>query len=605
MFSEFLDHHPLSGLLIGAIDLGFPPSEDRAAWESISPEDRRELEELIAQYKTVSYPMRLASGFMAFVTDGSRQADEQPYFLRRRKLCAAALAACLSEDEPLGDVVDGLWCVMEETSWVISAHNINPIPGAPAPKERPLPNPEAPYVDLFAAQTAMILSLVQHLLKRRLDGVTPLLCDRIEREIRRRVLKPFMETDDFWWMGVKRQDLNNWTPWILSNVMLSACLLPNEKGELSSLLDRGCRMLDRWLSCVPEDGGCDEGAGYWNMAGGALLDCLELLERITGGKMTFWEAPKVQNILRFPLAAEIGNGWFLNFADCDARPFLSGERLQLAGERLKDEALSALGGRCRGTLSGQLSDTPHFSRLLRMLFHHPAVSSFSFQKQDVWLPDSQVRVVYRDGMTLCCKGGHNGESHNHNDVGSFMLYVDGEPQIVDAGNMTYTAKTFSGDRYSLWNVRSAYHNLPMIGGREQQPGPSFAAGEVRCLKDGLSLSLEKAYGEETGVRSYRRTLTLNEQGLTVEDDLVLNEHTPVSWVLILRNAPAFDGRTMTSGRIQMDVPEGLHYSAEELPVEDARMARSFPGSLWRVVLTAAPASKHNMVWTIKRRNPSA
>ena len=82
MFSEFLDRHPLSGLLKGDFDLGFPPSEDRAAWEGISPGDRRELEELINQYRTVSYPMRLASGFMAFVTDGSRQADEQPYFLR-------------------------------------------------------------------------------------------------------------------------------------------------------------------------------------------------------------------------------------------------------------------------------------------------------------------------------------------------------------------------------------------------------------------------------------------------------------------------------------------------------------------------------------------
>ena len=102
---------------------------------------------------------------------------------------------------------------------------------------------------------------------------------------------------------------------------------------------------------MPEDGGCDEGAGYWNMAGGALLDCLELLEKVTGGRMAFRQEEKIRNILRFPLRAEIGNGWFLNFADCDARPFLSGERLEAAGERLGDEALSGLGCRRRGTLS--------------------------------------------------------------------------------------------------------------------------------------------------------------------------------------------------------------------------------------------------------------
>ena len=600
MFSEYLRGHPLLSLLSDQPDWGLPTAEDRPAWERIGKLYAEELAALAKDYGGIPYPPRTASGFLAFTCTGSRSADEQPYFLRRRKLCAAVLACCVSGNAPLDDVIDGVWCVCEETSWVISAHNVNPIPGAPAAKEYPLPDIEKPYIDLFAAQTAMILSLTRRLLQRRLDDVTPLICRRIEKELRVRVLTPFLENDDFWWMGFRRSDLCNWTPWIVSNVMLTSCLYPMEKEKRAALLTRGCGMLDRWLGCMPADGGCDEGAGYWNMAGGALLDCLQLLSDATGGKMTFWDDRKVQNILRFPLAAEIGNGWFMNFADCDARPMLSGERLQYAGEMLNDPALTALGVRFRGTLADQLNDVPHFIRLLRMLFHDAGERNEPMEKPDAWLPDLQVRMVRRDGFTLCCKGGHNGESHNHNDVGSFLLYADGRPVLVDAGNMTYTAQTFSDQRYTLWNVRSAYHNLPMIGGQEQQPGRMFAASHVECLTDGMSLNIEGAYARDAGVQTLRRRMELTENAFMLTDSIALHQPVPVTWVFMLREKPEISENTVISGTITMVFPAALTPSIEEIPITDPRMARSFPGSLWRVLLTSAPANAIDAQFTVRR-----
>ena len=133
-------------------------------------------------------------------------------------------------------------------------------------------------------------------------------------------------------MGFRRKDLNNWTPWILSNVMLCAVLDPMPAGKLAEMLTRACGMLDRYVEVMPEDGGCDEGPGYWNMSGGALLDCLVLLEKVTGGRMTFRDSTRIRNILNFPMKVEMGNGWFANFADCDAKPVISGERMETAGK---------------------------------------------------------------------------------------------------------------------------------------------------------------------------------------------------------------------------------------------------------------------------------
>ena len=490
---------------------------------------------------------------------------------------------------------------------MISAHNVNPVPGAPTAAEYPLPDIRKPYIDLFSAQTGMILSLTALLLGKRLDMVSPLIRKRIIEEIRRRILRPFMATDDFWWMGVRRKDLTKWTPCIISNIMVCAVLDPMPAGRLAELLTRACGMLDRYLAVIPEDGGCDEGPGYWNMAGGAVLDCLELLEKVTGGQMTFRGNEKIRNILRFPLKADMGNGWFANFADCDARPFISGERLETAGRMLNDPALAALGARMRGTVADQLNDTPHLTRALDLIFHAPAgeTGRAEVKPEDSYLPDLQVRLVRRGGWTLACKGGHNGENHNHNDTGSFILFRDGEPEVVDAGNMVYTAKTFSAARYELWNVRSEWHNLPVIGGHGQRESAEHAARNVRKTPDGLEMNLEAAYDETAGVRELKRSFALDADGLRLTDEGTLRNAQEVTWVFLLRHQPMPENGRIRAGKMMIRYPEGLAFTAEEKPVTDARMARSWPGSLWRVMLRSGLTEQFRMTFVFSAADREA
>ncbi len=615
MFQEYFERHPLAELLTENLPLQAPKAEEKKMWNRILPLHREEILKAAEEYRQRPYPMRTASGFLAFTGDGSRKADEDPYFFRRRKLCISALACCLGEVRYLQDAVDGIWCICEESSWVVSAHNVNPIPGAPAPRDYRLPDTEKPYVDLFCAQTGMILSLIRHMLSEKLDAVSPEITRRITREIRRRILEPFRDHDEFWWMGVKRKDLNNWTPWIFSNVMICICLEMTDKKEKAALLERGCLMLDRWLDTVPPDGGCDEGAGYWNMAGGALLDCLEQLEQVTGGRVSFRDDEKIRNMMTFPRKAEIGGGWFMNFADCDARPLLSAERLLTAGEMWGDEGLKNLSRRLirssgRETREGtwvpsalaELSDVPHFTRLLKVLFRtFPAAEPAGEAAGDTWLPDLQVRVVRRGELVLCCKGGHNGENHNHNDVGSFMLFAAGEPEIVDAGNMIYTAVTFSPQRYTLWNVRSLWHNVPLIGGCEQAPGTEYAAREVECLENGLSLEMAGAYPKEAGAESLRRRMELTEEGLRVQDHIALKEAASVTWTLLLRCKPEIGAEEIRLKHTALRIPRGLSPALEEKPVTDARMGKNFPGTLYRLTLTAQNLREGAFVFEFLRK----
>ena len=602
MFGKFLDAHPLEEMIRSMPVCPFPSMQDRAAWAGIASADRDDLLALHDSLRDTPYPLLTASRFMAFVRDGSRKAYEEPYFLRRRKLIAAAMHMCVTGTQTaLDDVIDGIWCICEESSWVISAHNVNSHPGAPEAKKKPLPLTQDRYIDLFAAQTAMILSLVSAMTCDALDDAAPEIRRRISREIEARILIPFMTRDDFWWMGFIRKDLCNWTPWIVSNVLMTASLEMRSAREFAGLCDRALRMVDRWLDVVPDDGGCDEGVAYYNMAGGALLDCLALMERVTGGRMTLWHEEKIRNILAFPLAAELENGWFVNFADCDARPSLCGERLVFAGGRLNMPELCALGARYRGMPSAQIADVPHFSRLLERLFQ-PSCGSSCTRKaaRDVYLPDLQLRVYEKDGLILCAKGGHNGESHNHNDVGSFMLYADGEPEILDAGNMVYTSKTFVDEtRYTLFNTRSKNHNLPLIGECEQLPGAQRCARDVSRLGDGLALDIAPAYGSDAGVLRCERTLRLG-CAMTVHDHIELVQEKPVTWVFMLRHEPKADGKWIRMGKLRLAHDARLDLAIEEIPVTDARMVKNYPGSIWRLTLTAPAAKAHDETFTIER-----
>jgi hypothetical protein len=122
---------------------------------------------------------------------------------------------------------------------------------------------------------------------------------------------------------------------------------------------------------------------------------------------------------------------------------------------------------------------------------------------------------------VAAHGGNNGESHNHNDVGDFIIYTDGDPVIIDVGSGAYTSKTFSKERYNLWFNTSAFHNLPTIGGQQQSEGARHAANDVLySLKNQntmLVMDIHNAYPAELGITGWRRTIATDDRRIAITD----------------------------------------------------------------------------------------
>ena len=115
-------------------------------------------------------------------------------------------------------------------------------------------------------------------------------------------------------------------------------------------------------------------------------------------------------------------------------------------------------------------------------------------------------------MVLGVKGGTNGVSHNHNDVGSFVIHSSGSPVIVDVGNVAYTRQTFGPGRYAMWWNASRGHDVLQFGNHEQQPGAEFRAELIGLENSGaavkLVFELAGAYSPEAGVESWQRSYFL-------------------------------------------------------------------------------------------------
>jgi hypothetical protein len=130
---------------------------------------------------------------------------------------------------------------------------------------------------------------------------------------------------------------------------------------------------------------------------------------------------------------------------------------------------------------------------------------------------------------VALKGGHNGEHHNHNDVGSYVVVVGGQAVLVDPGSEVYTARTFGPRRYESNVLNSWGHPVPVVNGRLQRTGREARAAVLEAefteATDRLVLDLTSAY-EAPGLEVLRRTFVYDRRGgggLMVTDEARFSE----------------------------------------------------------------------------------
>lgn len=509
----------------------YPSYADRAGWDKFLGENKAAL--IARGEKLLNYPWKVvkATDYIEYERSGNRKIMEDP-FGENNNAIADLMMAELAEGKGrfVDQLINGVFQSCEMTSWVLSAHL-----GAQGAQQskRSLPDYKEHVIDLTAGDLGSLLSWTYYFFHSEFDKVNPVISERLRYELQERILDTYMEVDRFWWMAINLKPggmVNNWNPWCNFNVLQCFMLLENDKDVLANAVYRTMQSVDKFINYTHSDGACEEGPSYWGHAAGKMYDYLQILHDGTGGKISIFDQPMIKNMGEYIVRSYVGNGWVVNFADASAKGggdapiiFRYGKAV---GSDLMMEYAAYLNSQSKDK---SISFGRDMFRTLQSLYYSDKMSKVKPVYQSpsyTWYPETEFcYMTNKNGLFFAAKGGYNNESHNHNDAGTFSLYLNTTPVLIDAGVGTYTRQTFSDERYSIWTMQSNFHNLPMINGVPQKFGSEYKATKVKFDPKRMSYSanIATAYPKECEVKEWIRSYTLTNNELRIEDSFTLNK----------------------------------------------------------------------------------
>lgn len=555
LYGKYLDLVPENVFSCGGKWFPYPEYSDRQGWSKVLGKNSEYL--IRAGEKYLDYKWRIvpATAYLAYERTGERNIMQEPLSANRSALNALMLAE-LAEGKGrfVDQLIDGLWHLSNMPTWVLSAH-------LPRQKsKRSLPDPREQLIDLGSGGLAAQVAVAWHFFHETFDKVDPVISYVIQEAMKKQILDPYLNTAEYrpnWWLGFELKEsqvVNNWNPWCNADVILCFLLMEKDPQRLEHALRQSARSVDKFWDYVKSDGACEEGPAYWGHAAGKLYDYLKIMSEASGGRFSFFDNKQIKDMGEYISRSYVKNRWVVNFADASAQLSYAPSVIYNYGKATGSEEMMDFAVYNLGNTDKKVFNTPRpvlandafrsleslssinelDARVAELNARIESGESFDDLMESlrekvpyhVWYPETEFCYMRNDsGWFLAMKGGHNNESHNHNDIGTFTLYADGVPMFVDAGVGTYTKLTFSKDRYTIWSMRSEWHNLPVINGIYQHDGAGFRSSDVDVSfkKNAMrfSLDISGAYDEEADCNSWKRDYLLSGNVLTITDTFSL------------------------------------------------------------------------------------
>jgi len=594
--------------------VSYPKYSDRSGWDKLTGENKWEIIKQGEQYLGYEWKVIKATDYLAYERDGTRTIMENPFNANNTALMHLFLAE-LAEGKGrfLDQIINGVWHTCDMRSWVLSAHQ-------PVQKtKRSLPDEHEVIIDLTSGDLGSMLSWIHFFLATEFDKVDPVITQRIRKEIQIRILDPYLLRDDYWWQaltGPEDKMVNNWNPWCNFNVLPSFLLMEKDQKRLVDAVYKTMRSVDRFIDYTKNDGACEEGPSYWGHAAGKLYDYLQILSYATGGKIDIFKQPKIKSMGEYISRSYIGDGWVVNFADASAKGGGDAGLVYRYGKAVQSTEVKQFAAYLHSKDKESFVHVRDAFRTLESLWSQHEIKNEKAATSTApytWYPQTEFCYMRAGQAFFGAKGGYNAESHNHNDVGSFIYYVQNKPFLIDAGVGTYTKFTFGPQRYSIWTMQSNYHNLPLINGKPQKDGKTFRSREVSFQADKrqFKLNIAGAYEANAAIKEWALDYTLSETGtLTINERFMLNEVKENNQLNFLSAIPP---QILSAGKLQLTNdgvsvimnydPKFFDYSVEAVQLDDMRLSRVWGKSIYRLMFRAKHlTTKGNYTFTLTPTN---
>lgn len=453
------------------------------------------------ELRDLPLPALTEEEFGLYEKTGNRLIYEESYFGRRKALAVFGLLSLwYHREEDLKKLCEIIREVCEERTWALPAH----VDRSMAGWER--------TVDLFACETGQTLAeIVTHL-----NGEIPeALAAEVKKQVVYRLIDSYLEQP----FGTIRWEkfYNNWVAVCAGSLgSIAMYLLDDDPQKQMACLDRVVNTMPLYLEGMMDDGACPEGLSYFTYGMTYFTGFAEQLKEFSHGEIDLMDNPKVERIARFQQLCYLSGGCTISFSDGDRRDkFRLGLTCYLAmrypGVKLPPmESVMELNEDSCYRFMALYRDAVWVEQYLESTGkpkaeNRPGVTDAEAQNisENDWyavLQDAEWAIGNSDnGVSMAIKGGNNGESHNHNDVGSFLYIKDGEIFLAELGCGEYTRQYFGAERYDILCNRSLGHSVPLVNGKEQLEGEEYCAGSFTAGCEGecgsAVISMEKAYPE--------------------------------------------------------------------------------------------------------------
>ncbi len=427
---------------------------DRFKRLRLSEADIDALKEYYDKYKSIPLPSR--EDFLEFSRTGNRLSYENMYFALRHRINAAFMLWKAAGGKYIGELRAQLYAVCGEPTWALPAHTSDP---------------DAAEIDLFAAETSMMLAEIAYLSEGAIGAD---LVTRIKAEIRERIFEPFSRNRYRW-----EESKHNWSAVCAGAVGAAYLYLAPDELPLGRIIDA----MKAYISGYNDEGICFEGIGYWSYGFGFYLYFADILLKMRG--VDIIHSDKLRRIAEFPRSSTLCGNVRITCSDAP-EDFRAPEGLM--GMINEYYGISAAAGTERTDECGRWA---HFIRS----YLYPYSTGAEADKGEFIFERSQWYINRKESYGFFIKGGTNGEPHNHNDIGSFII-ADGKGQLLcDLGMGEYTRGYFDEkQRYSYLCCSSLGHSVPIIDGLGQRTGGDFRCDGFVCGGNRASVSFGGSYG---------------------------------------------------------------------------------------------------------------
>lgn len=380
-------------------------------------------------------------------------------------------------------------------------------------------------------------------------ALTPAQRDRIRGAlIEKAVTRVRGDYEFHWWATAYRC---NWCGVCNSGIGLAGLTLLTENPQLTDIVAESYNRINNMLNELGEDGGWQEGGGYWNYGVHTSTFFADALKRATHGKYNLFENKRLKsNPVNFPLYLYLPGNKSLDFEDTGGNRILGSSHLI---NKLATETHNKQAAWYRNNFYDEANDIfdiiwpkPDFEGA------PPKTASKHFRTIDWWVMRSDFTSP--DKVLVAGKAGMNDDPHHgHLDIGHFIVYWQNEYFIRDLGREGgYDEKYFDDMRWDYAKASSIGHNVIFVNGEKQIPAKTRkqewipgVGGDVEEFstsdkRDYVRMNPTKAYPNKE-LKEWKRHVLLEKPQITVVlDEIAANPNSKIE----VRYHPGVDFEVM-------------------------------------------------------------